>query len=101
MSNTFSSILALVAQWKPAVREFIAGASMSWAATPYILLHRREIENLFMLMTILNPHGTLPIPAKARSLLLPYAVPQILHWRRRFSLWDDSLEYADLKHIGH
>jgi hypothetical protein len=33
--------------------------------------------------------------------LLPFLVPQIMHWRRRLALWDEEMEGADLKHLGH
>jgi hypothetical protein len=101
MRKTFISIQALFSRAFLSLREFLAGASMSWAAVPYTLKRRREMENLFMFQTFLNLHGSLPMPMRHRLVLLPYVVPQIMYWRRRFSLWDDSLEHADLKHIGH
>lgn len=83
------------------LHEFIAGAALSWAATPYVLKRRQETENLFMLATLLNYWGNSPVPPMKRLFLLPYTIPQILYWRRRLRLWDDSLESADLKHLGH
>jgi hypothetical protein len=83
------------------LHEFIAGAALSWAATPFVLKRRQETENLFMLATILSIWGDSPLPPTSRLFLLPYTIPQILYWRRRLLLWDDSLETADLKHLGH
>jgi hypothetical protein len=83
------------------LHEFIAGAALSWASVPYVLRRRQETEKLFMLMTLMELTGSPPMPPPHRLFLLPYVVPQILYWRRRLALWDDSLETADLKHIGH
>ena len=83
------------------LHEFVAGAAMSWTAPPYLLKRRRETENLFMLFTLLGLWGNLPMPPSRRLWLLPHVLPQIMYWRRRLMLWDDSLETADLKHIGH
>jgi len=84
-----------------AMREFTAGAAMSWTAPPYLLRRRRDTDNLFILFTLLNLWGDLPMPPTRRLWLLPHVLPQIMYWRRRLLLWDDSLETADLKHIGH
>ena len=54
-----------------------------------------------MLFTLLDLWGSTPLPPSRRLLLLPHVIPQILYWRRRLALWDESLETADLKHIGH
>lgn len=83
------------------LHEFIAGAALSWAATPYVLKRRQETEKLFMLATLLDIWGISPVPPGGRLFLLPYTIPQILYWRRRLRLWDDALEAADLKHLGH
>ena len=97
----FETIRAWFQRSIGAVREFLAGAALSWAAVPYVLHRRRETENLFILMTLLGLVGNSPIPLRQRLFLLPYVVPQIMSWRRRLALWDDSLEMADLRHIGH
>jgi hypothetical protein len=83
------------------VREFVAGAALSWTSVPYLLKRRKETENLFILITLMELWGTPPFPLGHKLLMLPYVVPQILYWRRRLALWDDALETADLKHLGH
>jgi hypothetical protein len=83
------------------LHEFVAGTALSWTAVPYLLKRRKETENLFILMTLLDLMGESPLPPRYRLMMLPHVVPQILYWRRRLALWDDSLETADLKHIGH
>jgi len=83
------------------LHEFVSGAALSWAAVPYVLKRRKETENLFIFYTLLGLWGNLPIPPRRRMFLLPHVIPQILYWRRRLLLWDDSLETADLKHLGH
>jgi hypothetical protein len=45
--------------------------------------------------------GVPPLLPNRRLFLLPHVIPQILYWRRRLALWDESLETADLKHLGH
>ncbi|HSF82626.1 MAG TPA: hypothetical protein VLA49_15430 [Anaerolineales bacterium] len=84
-----------------ALHEFVAGAALSWASVPFILKRRQETEKLFILLTWLELTGNSPLPVRGRFFLLPFVIPQILTWRRRLALWDDSLETADLKHIGH
>ncbi len=81
--------------------EFVAGAALSWTSVPYLLKRRKETENLFVFFTLLELWGISPFPTPHKLLMLPYVVPQILYWRRRLALWDDALETADLKHIGH
>ena len=83
------------------LREFVAGAALSWTSVPYLLKRRKETESLFVLSTLLDLWGLSPLPPHARLWILPYVVPQILYWRRRLRLWDDALETADLKHLGH
>ena len=83
------------------LHEFVAGTALSWTSVPYLLKRRKETENLFILMTLLDLMGESPLPPRSRLMMLPYVVPQILYWRRRLALWDESLETADLKHIGH
>lgn len=83
------------------LREFIAGAALSWTSVPYLLKRRKETENLFVYLTLLELWGISPFPAQRNLFMLPYVLPQILYWRRRLALWDDALETADLKHIGH
>ncbi len=83
------------------VRGFMAGAALSWTAVPYLLRRRREMEELFVLDLYLGLLGLEPVPPQERLWLIPYVVPQILAWRRRLRLWDDSLETANLAHIGH
>jgi len=98
---TLESFRARLQRGIELVREFFAGAALSWTSVPYLLHRRRETENLFILMTWLDLVGNSPLPRRYRLFLLPYVVPQIMYWRRRLALWDDSLETADLKHIGH
>jgi hypothetical protein len=97
----FRSVITLLGRVSDLIHEFVAGAALSWAATPYVLKRRHETENMFMLATILAIWGNSPLPLNGRLFLLPYTIPQILYWRRRLRLWDDSLESADLKHLGH
>lgn len=83
------------------LHEFVSGAALSWATVPYILRRRQETENLFILGLILNLKGVSPLPPRYRLWLLTEAVPLILYWKRKLLLWDDSLETANLKHLGH
>ncbi len=88
-------------RWWRLVRGFMAGAALSWTAVPYVLRRRRALEGLFALDLYLGLRGLEPVPPGERLWLLPYVVPQILAWRRRWRLWDDSLETANLAHLGH
>jgi hypothetical protein len=83
------------------VRGFVFGAALSWTSVPYLLLRRHENERLFSLALYLNLRGLSPLPPRYRLWMLLQVTPQILYWRRRLTLWDESLETADLKHIGH
>lgn len=94
-------MLPLLERFYFQVREFVAGAALSWTSVPYLLKRRKETENLFVFLTLLELWGTSPFPAQRKLFMLPYVMPQILYWRRRLALWDDALETADLKHIGH
>ena len=96
-----ASFLAPFRRFSTVLREFVAGTALSWTIVPYVLKRRRETENLFMLFTLLDLWGSTPLPPRRRLLLLPHVIPQILYWRRRLALWDEALETADLKHIGH
>jgi hypothetical protein len=99
MSST--PVLTFIQRISNVLHEFVAGTALSWTSVPYLLKRRKETENLFILMTLLDLMGTTPLPPRDRLMMLPHVVPQILYWRRRLALWDDSLETADLKHIGH
>ncbi len=81
--------------------EFLFGAAISWAAVPYQLKRRKEFEDVFVAYSMLAIWGISPLPPTRRLFLLPHVIPQILYWRRRLALWDESLETADLKHLGH
>ena len=83
------------------VREFMLGAAISWISVPYLLRRRHTMENLFALDAYLIINGLTPAPPNARLWLLPYMVPQIMSWQHRLRLWDESLETANLAHIGH
>jgi len=98
MTSVFSRAAKRFINW---LHEFVSGTALSWTSVPYILLRRKETENLFMLAFILNMHGLSPLPPRYRLWLLLEVVPQIMYWRRKLLLWDDNLEMADLKHIGH
>ncbi len=87
--------------WLQRLREFMLGAAVSWAAVPYILRRREVTARLFELDLWLTLRGLGPLPGPRRLYLLPYVVPQIMSWRRRLHLWDDSLETVNLAHIGH
>ena len=97
-SSGFSRMAKRIINW---LHEFVSGTALSWTSVPYILRRRRETENLFMFGLILNLNGLSPLPSRYRLWLLLEVVPQILYWRRKLLLWDDSLETADLKHLGH
>jgi len=97
-SSGLSSRVRRFTDW---LHEFVSGAALSWTSVPYILHRRQEMENLFVLSLILNMEGLSPLPSRYRLWLLVEVVPQILYWRRRLLLWDDSLETANLKHLGH
>lgn len=94
-------ISEIIRRFSNSLHEFVSGAALSWAAVPYLLKRRQETENLFILITLLELNGYSPFPPRQRLFLLPYVIPQILYWRRRLALWDDALEVADLKHLGH
>jgi len=83
------------------IHEFFSGAALSWTSVPYLLLRRHETEKLFALAFLLNLHGIPLLPPRYRLWLLLEMTPQIMYWRRKLLLWDDDLEMADLKHIGH
>ncbi len=91
----------IIRRFSNSLHEFVSGAALSWAAVPYLLKRRQETEYLFILITLLEISGYSPFPLRRRLFLLPYVIPQILYWRRRLALWDESLEVADLKHLGH
>jgi len=86
--------------WRKA-HEFLLGAALSWVLVPIRLKRRDETERLFILIMLLQSEGLAPLPPRQRLFMLPYLVPHIMKWRRRLHLWDDSLETADLKHLGH
>jgi multiple sugar transport system permease protein len=52
-------------------------------------------------LILMSLWGVPPLLPSRRLFLLPHVIPQILYWRRRLALWDESLETADLKHLGH
>lgn len=83
------------------VTEFMFGAAMSWVMPPHTLKRQAELECIFILMTVSNLTGVSLSPPPNGLRLLPFLVPQILYWRRRLALWDEALEGADLKHLGH
>lgn len=83
------------------ISEFMFGAAMSWVLVPYTLKRRAELERIFIFLTASYLEGVPVMPPSAALRLLPYLVPQILYWRRRLALWDEALESADLKHLGH
>lgn len=83
------------------IAAFFLGAAMSWISVPYILQRRTELERLFILMTTGDLMGIPLSPPPSSLWLLPFMVPQILHWRRRLKLWDADLETAHIKHLGH
>ena len=97
-SSGFVETMERAIDW---VRGFVFGAALSWTSVPYLLLRRRENERLFSLALYLNLRGLSPLPPRYRLWMLLQVTPQILYWRRRLTLWDDSLETVDLKHIGH
>ena len=90
----------LNALWRK-IHEFVLGAALSWVLVPILLKRRDETERLFVLAMLLQNEGLAPLPPQKRLFLLPRMIPQIMAWRRRLRLWDDSLETVDLRHIGH
>ncbi len=88
-------------RWLRILHGFVFGAAISWVAPPYLIRRRNETERLFVLLTESHLLGVPLLPPQERLLFLPYTIPNILAWKRRLHLWDDSLEMADLKHIGH
>jgi hypothetical protein len=99
--NNSHSMRDYLSRFYTTLREFVAGAALSWTSVPYLLKRRKETENLFIIATLLDLWGLSPQPPSRRLWMLPYVVPQILYWKRRLRLWDDALETADLKHLGH
>lgn len=83
------------------VSGFLYGTAMSWVMAPHTLKRRKDLEQIFMLVTAGELMGFSLSPPLTGLRLLPFVVPQILYWRRRLLLWDDQLESADLRHIGH
>ncbi len=90
----------LTTLWRK-THEFLLGAALSWVFVPILLKRRDETERLFVLVMLLQSEGLAPLPPRQRLFMLPRSVPLILKWRRRLHLWDDSLDTADLKHLGH
>jgi hypothetical protein len=72
------------------VTQFMFGAAMSWVMVPHQLNRRAELERLFMLMTVSELMGVPLSPPPGGLRLLPFLVPQILYWRRRYALWDEA-----------
>ncbi|GAB4522492.1 MAG: hypothetical protein Fur0018_04340 [Anaerolineales bacterium] len=95
------NILRGVQQGLSRLRAFMFGAAISWIAPPYLLARRREEEAFFIFLMQTSLLGMPILPSRRRLILLPYVIPNILNWKRRIKLWDDSLDTVDLKHIGH
>ena len=77
------------------------GAAKSWVDVPYQLRRREELEHIFVALMLSEQVGMPLAPPDLRLRLLPYLIPQILYWKRRMRLWDDQLEMANLRHLGH
>lgn len=77
------------------------GAAMSWVLAPHAIKRRQHMEQMFMLVSVTDLMGVPLSPPLTGLRLLPFVVPQIMTWRRRLRLWDDDLEYIDLRHLGH
>jgi hypothetical protein len=77
------------------------GAAMSWVMPPRTRQRQTGLERIFILMTAGDLMGISLSPPPNGLRLLPFLVPQIMHWRRRLALWDEEMEGADLKHPGH
>ncbi len=83
------------------LHEFFTGAALSWISVPMILARRNHTERIFVFNMLMESAGLPLLPPRERLFLLSSMVPQIMSWRRRLRLWDDSLETADLRHLGH
>lgn len=83
------------------LHEFLFGAAMSWVMVPYSQKQHKALERLFMLMVVGDLMGFPLAPPFSGLPLLPFMVPRILSWRRHLLRWNDVLEGADLRHIGH
>lgn len=83
------------------MHQFLFGAAMSWVLPPHTMKRRDTLERMFMLMTVGDLMGVSLVPPPTALTLLPFVVPQILYWRRRLLMWDEDLEEANLRHIGH
>ncbi len=89
------------AEVRQVLYDFMFGAALSWVAVPYRLRRRNSLTQMLVLDFYLGLVGLTPIPPSRRLWLLPYVVPQVMSWHRLWRLWDDSLETANLAHIGH
>ena len=83
------------------IRGFALGAARSWVLVPLHLKRRAEMEQLFFFLLLSENEGLSLAPPDLQLHLLPYMVPQILYWKRRLRLWDDQMEVADVKQLGH
>ncbi len=83
------------------LRGFTYGAARSWVMAPMRMQQHATMEQLFMALILSEQEGVPLAPADLRLRLLPYLVPQILYWKRRYRLWDEDLELAHIEHLGH
>ncbi len=58
------------------------------------------MEHPFALMATTSLLGIPLLPPSDRLKLLPYLMPNLLSWRR-MSIFDQVLEGADLRYLGH
>jgi len=94
-------LAVLLHRWSDNAHGFAFGAAMSWVMVPFTKKRNKELEELFMLLVVTDLMGFPIAPSTLRFRLLPYIWPRIAYWQRRLNLWDEELENANLRHLGH
>ncbi len=97
----WQALMTVLRRWSDAIHGFAFGAAMSWVTVPFVKKKNKELEELFMLLIISDLMGVPIAPSTLRFRLLPYMWPRIAYWKRRLNLWDEELENANLRHLGH
>jgi hypothetical protein len=90
----------LLKRWRRTANQFLLGAALTWTLVPYQIQYRHEMEHIFGLILNSQAVGLPMLPPRSRLRLLPYFVPNLLYWKR-MTIFDQALEGADLRHIGH
>ena len=86
--------------YRQIIDEFLFGATLSWTLVPILMRRRQETEHIIALMLLMQNIGMPLLPPAYALKLLPYLIPNLLYWRR-MTIFDQVLEGADLRHLGH